>query len=520
MFMKIQSYIGQLVVEAKKYPRAPKEPRVLDTRRYLENEQNTTTLEGKIAALLKHMGVLTDGGTIITLDGWKNSGRTKFEGRLILPDYSDVWRETQSKNKPDEQTGPNTESQPPNQSGEGAGGVVADVDGGRAVSPANTPTKPQTSLAVSSCTVPSCKAQQKANEPSANGKPKENDALINGSLQPLDTASSYFKQKLPLLSENPTFSAQVAIPQPQDGLNPSNSSDQAREKAATSTANSVITSSVSGTLVPASISGKRKRKTLAAPTVEDFIESEASQEMQFKRTSNFSRKQQERNITLSARIIELDAQELRVREEIDAVAAEAKIKEIEFEQRIVKARSGIEAGATQGEGFGSTSELGKGPARSLVNWSEYRQATKELRDFQDDIRRKELRLADRAVSIAEEKQFLLECRKSWRQIKCEEAASSSRTSEERSVGSTAPTSAPSSVSGSLDENQSVPPPGEMPVRVPYPEMSMGHELLRALVPWATQLQDITTESTSPVPPESGSVQTKSKKRPNRRRKNW
>lgn len=500
LVVEIQKFIVELVAEAKKHCLAKASPEV---GRFLPR-QDSSTLE-KLTALLEYMCVLTSEGNFITLDEWKNSGMPKFQGRFILQDYRDAWKEIRDAKKSDNGTGFNGELQPPKELDDRTTDVnMTDVVGQQTVPHAGARKTQQVAAALNASTAPSGKAK----EPSASDKPKENLALVSSSLQSMGAASSPSNLPTPHLSERPAVSASNPMP-PQSSPKQKSSSPntQIPAEVAASGVNIMAISEICEAATPDTPSGRGKRKRFVTPSVQDFLkEWKITQEVQALRTSGFESKQ-ERNDPLLLRIVELNQEELHVRDDIDALFVKSKLEEKNFERRIAGARICARPSVNNQE---SNSELADDMANSPVDWEEFRKVTRELRDFQDNTRQTELRLADKATRIAEEKQYLIQRRKRMSQIESELDTTPSVTMSE---GSTAP----SSVSGSSASRQ---PPARVETRTTHPEMSVGYELLRGLIPWATQFQETPTDSMSSVLTETGSNQTKSKKRPARKRKHW
>lgn len=460
---------------------------------------------------------MTDDGKVITLDEWKDCGMSKSKGRFILPEYLEVWKETQDTTILDSGTATINGELQPLERVDGRTDVSAcmvDVGGKRPISSVATSMEPLSTAAISSNTVPNQEEKEKGFP--VNDKQEEDLAFVNGFLQP---ASSSARSQT--FSEKPELSTKDAIPQSQADQKPSSPSNQIQAEADASVLNFMPTLDVLEAAAASPVSGRGKRKAFTTLTVEDFLkESRVDQEKPSQRGSSFSTGRQGGNDQLRARIVELNREELRVRDDIDALAARSKLEETELGRRIKGARVGVQGNVDDGE---FDSELGAA-ASSPIDWEGFRKATRELRDFQDDTRREELRLADKAARIAEEKQYLIERRKRIRRMESElDTTSSSATSEERSSdggGSTAPTSASPSVSGSSAAEQEISPPVSVRARTTYPELSVGHELLRALIPWAMQLQETPAESVPPVSTETGPQLTKLKKKPSRKKKHW
>lgn len=501
--VEIQKFIVGLVAEAKKHCWVPKASSEVGR---FQPRQDSSTLE-KITALLEYMCVLTSEGIFITLDEWKSSGMPKFQGRFILQDYRDAWKETSDAKKSDNVTGPSSELQTPRKLDDRITDIdITDVAGQQTVSPVGTRKTQQVAVVLNSGTTPRGNANEKAKESPADGKPKENLALVNRSLQPIGTVSSSLDL---LISHPPEASARNPIP-PQSSPEqmPSSPSSQIQAEASV---NIAATSDIIEVAAPNTPSGKGKRKRFVTPSVQDFLkEWKIGQEVQSLRASNFDTKQA-RNDPLMTRIVELNQEELHVRDDIDDLVVKSKLEEKNFERRIAEARMCDKAGVNDRE---FNSEFGIGNlANSPVNWEEFRKVTRELRDFQDNTRQTELRLADKATRIAEEKLYLIQRRKKMSQMERELDTTPSVTTSEDST-------APSSVSGSLAPRRGIPLPAGVETRNAQPEMSVGYELLRGLIPWATQFQETPTENLSPLLTEQGSNQTKSKKKPARKRKHW
>lgn len=492
---------------------------------YLRCRYGGDSRSTELALKIKNLNVLTDEGEIITFDGWKNSGRPKFEGIVVLSGYPEAWEKALNTESLDGDT---------SLSRGRLLGVAGDktkheidtanvVDQHTASSP-EAPAKPRGTTPVDRNSEPCEEEQAEIKDHPTTDNLKENLDLADDPSQPVgNITSSPMPQKLPP-PERPASPAKSPIPQSRLGQKPSSPSNQIQAEADASVTNFKRASkpfSPFQVSIPTPFykgSGKGKRKAFVAPTVEDFLnESRVVQELQSPLGPGLNPRQ-EKNDPLLARIVDLNQQELRVQDDIDALAAKSKLKEIEFERRIAGARVGAKASIDDGD-----FELGPGVS-SQVDWEGFRKATKELMDFQDETRREELRLADKAARIAEEKQYLIERRKRSRRMESESETTPSLTaSEDRSLdngGSTAPSSAPSSVSGSSAAREEIPPSIDVGAKAIHPEMSIGHELLQALIPWAKQLQETTTENTPPAFTEAGANQTKSKKKPIRKKKHW
>lgn len=520
MLVDIQKFIMVLVEEAKKHCWVPKPSPPAG--RYLRRQKDSSTL-GKITELLEYMGVLTDEGQFITLDEWKGLGMPKFRGRFILQDYQDAWKETYGEKGLDNGTGLSRELQPPRKLDDRTTDVdMPDVAGRQAASPVETCAAPQVTAAINIHIPPGGEAGEKPKEGPANDKLKGNLVVGNGSLQPIETGNSPPKLPISTLPEMSAAPAKHMPSQPPPGQQPSSPSNQIQAEANVMSASLKPTSDVFEVAAPI-LSSKGKRKRFVATSVPEFLrESKIGQEIHSLQTSSFDPKRQERNDPFLMRIAELNQEELHVRDDIDALVVKSKLEEKKFERRIAGVRIGAKSSVNGGEsntGLEPVEDLASSP----INWEEFRKVTRELRDFQDDTRRAELRLADKATRIAEEKKYLIQRRTRMRQMGSEPGTTPSiTTSEERSLGnedSTAPTSAPSSVSGSSAPRLNIPLPIRE-ARTAYPEMSVGHELLRALIPWATSFQETQTENASSVFTETGPNQTKSKKRPVRRKRHW
>lgn len=496
LVVRIQKFIVALVAEARKHPRVPKAP--LETGRYLPEQQDNSNL-GKIRALLEYTCVLTNEGEIFTLDEWKDSGMPKFQGRLILHDYQEFWRETRNTKRSGSSTGLGKELRPPKRLNDGTTDVdMTDVADQQTVSPVGACTTPQDTAGINISTILSGKTK----ETSANDKLKENLAQVNGALQSIGTAS------LPLdLLIYPSRATPAKNSMTKSSQNPPNSSSRIQAEADALVINSIPTSKIFAAAEPNKLSSKGKER-FGTISVQEFLNEESP------RLSNFHTRQ-ERSDQLLTRIVELHQEELHVRDDIDALVVKSRLEEIRFGRRIAEAGICAKARVNGGElnpGFGITDDL----ANSPVDWEEFRKVTRELRDFQDDARKAELRLTDKATRIAEEKTYLIQRRK---RIKSEPVTTPSfTTSEERSSGNEGNegSTAPSSVSGSSAPGQGIFLP--VKARRAHPEMSAGHELLRGLIPWAMQSQETSIEDTSPVFTEQS--QTKPKKKPPRKKKRW
>lgn len=497
LVVQIQKFIVVLAAEARKHPRVTKAP--LETRRYLPRNQDNSNL-GKITALLKYMCVLTNEGDIFTLDEWKGSGMPKFQGRFILHDYQEFWRETRNLKRSGSGTGLDGELRPPKKLNDGTTDVdMTDVADQQTVSPVGACTAPQDTADINIDTMLSGETK----EISANDKLKENLAQVNGSLQSMGTASSPLN-----LLIYPPRATPAKDPMPPSSQTPLSPSNQIQAEASAPNVNFMPTSEIFTAAEPKKLSSKGKGR-FGTISVQEFLNEELP------RSSSFNTKQ-ERNDQLLTRIVELYQEELHVRDDIDALVVKSRLEEARFGRRIAEAGICAKARVNSGEsnsGFGITNDL----ANSPVNWEEFRKVTKELRDFQDDARKAELRLTDKATRIAEEKTYLIQRRKRMTQTESEPVTTPSfTTSEERSSGNEGST-APSSVSGSSAPGQGIPPPVKA---IAHPEMSAGHELLRGLIPWATQFQETLAESTFPVFTGTEPNQTKPKRKPPRKRKRW
>lgn len=504
LVVEIQKFIVVLVAEAKKHCWVPKASSEVGR---FQPRQDSSTLE-KITALLEYMCVLTSEGIFITLDEWKSSGMPKFQGRFILQDYRDAWKETSDARKSDNVAGPSGELQTARKLDNRITDIdLTDVADQQTVSPVGTRKTQQVAAVLNSGTTPRGNANEKAKESHADGKPKENLALVNRFLQPMATVSSSLGL---LISHPPEASVKNPIP-PQSSPEqiPSSPSSQIQAEASVKIA---ATSDMIEAAAPNTPSGKGKRKRFVTPSVQDFLkEWNIGQEVQSLRTSNFDTKQT-RIDPLMTRIVELNQEELHIRDDIDDLVVKSKLEEKNFERRIAEAKM-CDKASVNGREFNSEFGIGDDLANSPVNWEEFRKVTRELRDFQDNTRQTELRLADKATRIAEEKLYLIQRRKRMSQIESELDTTPSVTTSEDST-------APSSVSGSLAPRQRIPLPAGVETRNTQPEMSVGYELLRGLIPWAMQFQETPTENLSPLLTEPGPNQTKSKKKPARKRKHW
>lgn len=497
LVVEIQKFIVELVAEAKKHCLAKASPEV---GRFLPR-QDSSTLE-KLTALLEYMCVLTSDGNFITLDEWKSSGMPKFQGRFILQDYRDAWKETRDAKKSDNGISFSGEPQPPRKLDGGTTDInMTDVVDQQTVPDAGVRKTQQVAAALNDSTAPSGKAE----ESSASDKPKENLALVSSSLQSMGATSSSSNLLTPHLSERPTAPASNPMPsQSSSGQNSSSPSTQIPAGAGASGVNIMAISEICEVAAPDTPSGKGKRKRFVTPSVQDFLkEWKIAQEVQSLQTSDFESKQ-ERSDPLLSRIAELNQEELHVRDDIDALVIKSKLEEKDFERRIAGARICARPSVRNQEL--NSDDMASSP----VDWEEFRKVTRELRDFQDNTRQTELRLADKATRIAEEKRYLIQRRKRMSQMESELDTTPSVTMSE---GSTAP----SSVSGSSASRQ---PPARVETGTTHPEISVGYELLRGLIPWATQFQETPTDSMSSVLTETGPNQTKSKKKPARKRKHW
>lgn len=511
LVVEIEKFIVALVAEAKKHSWVPKP--LSKTKRFLAKEDSSTL--GKITALLEHTCVLTNEGNFITLDEWKDSGMPKFQGRFILQDYRDVWKEGHTTKNLESGTPLGGELRPPKNLNQSTTDVdMVDVADQQAVSPVGAFTTPQATANINSSTIISGKTKKA----SVNDKSKENLALVNSALQSKGTISSPPNSLISPPSEKRAPSAKNPMPPQSLSQNQLSPSTQLQAEAGVPNVNLTPTSEISAAATSNKLSSKGKKKRFETTSVQDFLNEAKIGQEKSTRASNSDAKQ-ERNDLLLIRITELHQEELQVRDDIEALFMKSKLEEAKFERRITGAGICAKAGVNGGEsnsGLGITDDLTNSP----VDWEEFRRVTRELRDFQDDTRRAELKLTDKAIRIAEEKKHLIQRRKKMKQTESESVTTRSiTTSEERSLGNEDST-APSSVSGSSAPRQGIPPPTGVVARTAHPETSVGHELLRGLIPWATQIQEIPTESTHTVSTETGANQTKSKRKPSRRKKRW
>lgn len=504
LVVQIHEFVVVLVAEARKHPRVPKAP--LETGRYLLRQQDNSNL-GKIRALLEYMCVLTDEGDVFTLDEWKGLGMPKFQGRLILHDYQELWRETRNTKRSGSGTGLSKELRPPRRPNDGTTDVdMTDVADQQTVSPVGACTTSQDTAGINISTILGGETKETSADDRLKGalaQVKGSLAQVKDSLQSIGTASSPLN-----LLIYPPRATPAKNPMPPSSQNPPSSSSQIQVEAGAPTVNFIPTSKIFAAAEPNKSSSKGKER-FGTISVQEFLNEESP------RSSNFHTRQ-ERNDQLLTRIAELHREELHVRDDIDALVVKSRLEEIRFGRRIAEAGICAKARVNGGEsnpGFGITDD----PSNSPVDWEGFRKVTRELRDFQDDARKTELRLTDKAMRIAEEKTYLIQRRNRIRQIESEPVTTPSfTTSEERSSGNEGST-APSSVSDSSAPGQGIPP---VKARTGHPEMSAGHELLRGLIPWATQFQETSTEGTSPVFTGAEQNQTKPKKKPPRKKKRW